>query len=123
MSVATTFSPVLDAYVWTGMRRDIKTKLAACPICQAHSRREDRVAMGDMPLANYTMQIIGADLIGLFIVSLEGHRYSLTIIDHCTGWAEAIPLKDKINASVWQAFANNFSDIFLSRNSYNRQRR
>ena len=108
MSVAKTFSRVLEAYVWTGMRRDIKTKLAACPICQAHSRREDKVAMGDMPLANYPMQIVGADLIGPFIVSPEGHRYILTIIDHCTGWAEAIPLKDKTNASVWQAFANHF---------------
>ena len=29
----------------------------------------------------------------------------MTLIDHCTGWAEAFPLKDKTNASVWQAWA------------------
>ena len=29
----------------------------------------------------------------------------MTLIDHCTGWAEAFPLKDKTNASVCQAWA------------------
>ena len=68
----------------------------------------DYVPMGEMPLAAYPMQIVGADLIGPFVSSLNGNKYVLTIIDHFTGWAEAFPLKDKSNASVWQAWANHF---------------
>ena len=44
-------------------------------------------------------------MIGPFVPSHNGNRYVLTLIDHCTGWAEAFPLKDKTNASVWQALA------------------
>ena len=45
-----------------------------------------------------------ADLIGLFVTSHNENRYVLTLIEHCTGWAKAFPLKDKTNASVWQAW-------------------
>ena len=53
----------------------------------------------------YPMQIVGADLIGPFVLSHNGNRYVLTVIDHCTGWAEAFPFKDKTNTSVWKAWA------------------
>ena len=59
--------------------------------------------MGEMQLAANAMQIVGADMIGLFVPSHNGNRYVL--IDYSTGCAEAFPLKDKSNASVWQAWA------------------
>ena len=65
-----------------------------------------------MPIANYPMQIIGMDLIGPFVTSPGGNKYVLTIIDHCTGWAEAYPIPDKTNRSVWTAFANQFLPRF-----------
>jgi transposase InsO family protein len=64
--------------------------------------------MGEMPPATYPMQIVSADLIGPLPESPSGSRYALTIVDHCTGWAEALPLKDKTNRSVWTAFTNGF---------------
>ena len=82
------------------MRREIDELLKMCPVCRVHQRRTDHVPMGEMPLAAYPMQIVGADLIGPFVPSHNGNRYVLTLIDHCTGWAEALPQKDKTNASV-----------------------
>ena len=61
-----------------------------------------------MPLASYPMQVVGADLIGPLAETPTGNRYALTIIDHCSGWAEAFPLHDKTNKSVWDAFSNGF---------------
>ena len=87
------------------MRREIDKLLKLCPVCRVHQRRTGHVPMGEMPLAAYPMQIVGADLIGPFVPSHNGNRHVLTLIDHCTGWAEAFPLKDKTNASVWQAWA------------------
>ena len=101
-----------EAYVWPGMRRQVRDRLKRCPICQTHSRRTDHVEMGTMPIANYPMQIIGMDLIGPFVTSPGGNKYVLTIIDHCTGWAEAYPIPDKTNRSVWTAFANQFLPRF-----------
>ena len=87
------------------MRREIDELLKLCHVCRVHQRRIDHVPMGEMSLAAYPMQIVRADLIGSFVPSHNGNRYVLTLIDHYTGWAEAFPLKDKSNASAWQAWA------------------
>ena len=64
MGMFKTLNRVAEAYVWPGMQSSIRRCLRMCPTCTIHSRRTERVAMGNMPLANYPMQIIGADLIG-----------------------------------------------------------
>ena len=87
------------------MRREIDELLKLCPACRVHQRLTDHVPMGEMPLAAYPMQIVGADLISPIVPSYNGNRYVLTLIDHRTGWAGAFPLNDKTNASVWQAWA------------------
>ena len=108
MAVWKTLERLSEAYVWQGIRRDVRNRLKQCPVCLRHGRRKDHVPMGEMPLATNPMQIIGMDLIGPFAESPAGNRYVFTLIDHCTGWAEAFPLKDKSNKSVWDAFTNLF---------------
>ena len=103
-----TLQRVCEAYVWQGMRQDIRTRLRGCSVCAANSRRTERTLMGEMPLATYPMQIIGADLIGPLPESVSGNRYALTIIDHCTGWAEAYPIKNKNNQTIWEVFAREY---------------
>ena len=48
-----------------------------------------------MLVAQYPCQIVGMDLTGPFVPSEEGNLYILTLIDHCTGWAEAKPVPSK----------------------------
>ena len=97
-----------EAYVWPGMQRSIRARLRTCPVCMVHTRRAERVPMDEMPLASYPMQIVGADLIGPLPKSSKGSRYILTMIDHCSGWAEAYPLPDTTSKSVWTVFATDF---------------
>ena len=104
MATGKTLDRVHKENVWPNTRKDIGRKVKGCALCQVHQRRPDYVRMGEMPLANYPMQI-GADLIGPFVNSTKDNRYVLTIIDHCTLWAEAYPLEEKGNKSVWQAWA------------------
>ena len=107
MAVGKTMQRITEAYIWRGMRRSIYKRLKTCPICQLHSRRQIHVPMNEMPLAVSPFQIIGADLIAM-PESLQSNKYALTIICHCTGWAEVYPLKDKTCQSVWDKFANEF---------------
>ena len=97
-----------EAYVWPGMQRSIRARLRTCPVCMVPTRQAERVPMGEMPLASYPLQIVGADLIGPLSQSSKGSRYILTMIDHCSGWAEAYPLPDKTSKSVWTVFATDF---------------
>lgn len=108
MSSAKTLDRIREAYVWPGMRADVKRFISLCATCCAHQRRSDKTPMGDMPLPATPMQVVGMDLIGPFAESSQGNRYILTIIDHHSGWGEAYPIKNKTNHSVWTAFANNF---------------
>ena len=65
--------------------------------------------MGEMPVASYPMQIISMDFIGPFVPSEKNKsRYVLNIIDHCSGWAEAYPMKSHSEKEVWDALADDF---------------
>jgi len=103
-----TLDRVREAYVWPGMRKTVTDVVQRCPICRVHVNRQEQTPMGEMPLATYPCQIIGMDLIGPFIESANGNKYVLTIVDHCTGWAEAYPIERKTNLCVWTMFSNHF---------------
>ena len=108
MSVRKTQRRLIETYRWIGMKRDIKIQIDKCAVCQLHSRKPERYEMGEMPIASYPIELISMDLIGPFIPSTNNNRYILTIICHCTGYAEAIPIPNKTSNSVITAFADQF---------------
>ena len=99
-----TLSLLREAYVWPHMRETIRTRLNKCATCVVHQKRHENIAMGDMPLPASPMQIVALDLIGPFVASKCNNKYVLTIIDHCTGWAEAIPVPDKRSETIEHFF-------------------
>ena len=91
------------------MRTEIRQVINKCAICKLRQRRSVRTKMGEMPIANYPMQIISMDFIGQFIPSEKSKsRYVLNIIDHCSGWAEAYPMKSHSAKEVCDALADDF---------------
>ena len=103
-----TLSRLREAYVWPHMRETVRARLNKCAICTVHRTQRDHVAMGDMPLPASPMQVVALDLIGPFVASSRGNKYVLTIIDHCSGWAEAYPIPDKRSQTVEHVFHNRF---------------
>ena len=82
-------------------------------LCQTHEDgveyvSHQHVTMGDMPLPASPMQIVALDLIGPFVASSNNNKYVLTVIDHCTGWAEAYPIPNKRSQTTEQVFHNRF---------------
>ena len=108
MATHKTLCRLREAYVWPRMRESIKARLAKCAPCAVHYKRQDHVAMGDMPLPASPIQAVAMDLIGPFVASLNNNRYILTMVDHCTGWAEAYPIPDQRNATIAHVFHNSF---------------
>lgn len=108
MAAWKTTQRITEAYVWPRMRKAVTDQLVRCPVCIAHNRHNGYAPPGEMPLAVYPMQIVSMDLIGPLVETPQGHKYALTLIDHCTGWAEAYPLADKTNRCVWNAFSTQF---------------
>ena len=108
MATQKTLARLREAYVWPHMRASVRARLNKCATCAVHSKRQDHVAMGDMPLPPTPMQIVALDLIGPFVASSKNNKYVLTIIDHCSGWAEAYPIPDKRSQTIEHYFHNRF---------------
>ena len=108
MATMKTLNRVREAYVWPGMRQSIADCLKQCPRCVTNQQRTERPPMSDMPLPAYCMQVVGVDLIGPFVPSEQGNRYAVVIVDHLSGWAEALPIPNKSSMVVEQALAWEF---------------
>ena len=108
MSVAKTLCRVREAYVWLGMRRDIQTCVDPCTHCQVQSNHNNPQPMQMMPEAAYPFQIVHIDLVGPFVPSRRSNaKYLLTAIDHCSGYVEAIPLRNKSSDDVMEGLMAN----------------
>ena len=116
-----TLARLREAYVWPHMRESIKAQLNKCATCAVHQaqlnkcatcavhhRKQEHVAMGEMPLPASPMQVVALDLIGPFVASSRDNKYVFPIIDHCSGWAEAYPIPDKRSQTIEHVFHNRF---------------
>ena len=87
---------VQETYVWPGMKRKIRELINKCGFCAVHTRRPEKLPMGEMSLATSPGLYVGIDLIGPLIPSKQsGARYIFTCLDFYDGWAEVYPLKHK----------------------------
>ena len=100
LNIEKTMRRTQDMYVWPGMKRDVREFINNCATCRVHQNRPVKTSYGEMPIANYPFEIIRIDLIGPLVQSTNGNKYALTVIDHCTGWAEAYPIPDKKGLTI-----------------------
>jgi Reverse transcriptase (RNA-dependent DNA polymerase) len=42
----------------------------------------------------------------------DGYKYVVTMMCECTGWLQAVPIKERSSATVWQAFEQNWLRVF-----------
>ncbi|KAF9761266.1 Retrovirus-related Pol polyprotein from transposon [Nosema granulosis] len=90
---------ILKKYKWKGMGKDIESIVSSCKTCQ---RASPLVKQKDCsPLvALEKNDLWEVDMIGPLPESEYGYKYILTMIDHCTKWAEVVPLREKSMGSV-----------------------
>ena len=99
-----TLRRVQEYYVWPGMRKHIREYLATCSLCRTLTPPNQPEQLGRMPTPPAPFHTWGMDLVGPFPRDKTGKQYLLTAVDHLTGWAIAVPIASKKNATVWEAF-------------------
>ena len=91
-----TLARIEEYFFWSSLIRDVKKYVKSCHTCQLKLRRTsaDRVPITAVPLANFAFERVNVDVIGpIEPPSSRCHHYILTLIDSCTKWVEAVPLK------------------------------
>jgi transposase InsO family protein len=89
--------------VWPGMVTDVKIRTQTCPHCLGNQRKPQPTIPQITETPKRPFERVGVDLTGPFLPSLQNNRYLLCMVDHLTGWAEAIPIPDKRATTVWAA--------------------
>jgi hypothetical protein len=81
---------------WPHWRSDVIRYILDCDRCQ-RAKRKQLINQLPRPVSvpSHPFQHIGIDVVGPFPVSQNGNVYILTVVDHFTRWAEAIPMPEQ----------------------------
>ena len=82
------------------MYKDTLAFVERCSICRARRLKRDHAPMQDMPIPNFPFELVGIDTCGPYPETIIGKKYVITVVDHLTGWPEAIPTADKTTNTV-----------------------
>ena len=66
-----------------------------------------------MEIPNWPFDKIAIDLVTESKTSTSGNKHILTIIDHLTGWPEALPIPDKSANTIVSAFINKYLPVHI----------
>ena len=108
MGVIKTLHRIQEAYKWPKMHKEVASFITRCPACVVNTDHRDKVRPDPMPIAEYPGQVIAMDICGPYVPSRTGNKYILTLIDHATGYAEAYPIPDKTQESVYYWLQRDF---------------
>ncbi|KAF7702362.1 hypothetical protein HF521_001645, partial [Silurus meridionalis] len=94
---------ISQRYYWPGMSADIEKWVSQCTVCQKN-KKDIKLKTDLKPIKVKTpFELVGMDLIGKLAKSDQENQYICVIIDYCTRWAQAYPLKSKSAAEVTQS--------------------
>jgi transposase InsO family protein len=102
----------LRAY-WPTWKTDVDTFLRACEPCARYFRgRIHRQAPLQTPLIGEPWQRVSVDITGPHPRSSNSKQYILTLVDHFSKWAEAIPLSNHTAPTVAKALMTHIFSRF-----------
>ena len=89
---------------WPTWATDLKTFLKQCSNCARYHRGTlRRQAEMQIPLSGEPWEKISVDITGPHPKSARGNQFILTIVDHFSKWAEAIPIRNHTAPTVARA--------------------
>ena len=112
LSAKKTSQRIRLSFWWPSMLKDIKQLCMTCKDCQMHARKTvyDRTPITAVVRPSNTFEVVNCDLIGPFEQkSAGGHMYVLVLVDQCSRWVEAIPLRNCSAKSTCDALLEIFA--------------
>jgi len=98
---------------WPGWTEDVRRYLRTCrPCTQYHRGPPPRLAQLKPMLVGEPFERISIDITGPHPRSSKGHVFLLTVMDHFSKWAEAIPLRNHTASTVARALMVNIFSRF-----------
>jgi len=102
-----TYALLQNRVVWPFMRKDIKNWCKACLVCQANKvTRHIKPPILQFPTGS-RFDTVHIDIVGPLPVC-QGYMYMLTMVDRCTRWPEAFPLRTITAQMVAKLFIENW---------------
>lgn len=98
---------------WPGWSEDVRRHLRSCgPCAQYHRGPPPRLAKLKPMLVGEPFERVSIDITGPHPRSAKGHVFILTLMDHFTKWAEAVPLRNHTASTVARALMVNVFSRF-----------
>lgn len=96
-------------YYWPGLSKDVQDYILHCQECQrfkpSNTLRQGYMKEREQPMIPW--QIVSLDLIGPLPRSRKNNKFILVVVELCTKWVCAIPLKSATTKAVTDALLNN----------------
>ena len=112
LGTAKTLDRVLQHFYWPGINKTVKDYCRSCDVCQklGKGNRKAIAPLQPIPLVTKPFSSIAIDIVGPLPKCKDSeNRFILTILDLCTHYPEAIPLKRHTAKDVAQALITVFS--------------
>ena len=100
---------VASRFVWTGLASDVAEWCRECTSCaRGKVTVQESTAVHQIPLPTVRFAHVHVDLVGPLPVSAAGHSHLLTVVDRCTRWPEAIPMRSTTAEDCADAFVEHW---------------
>uniref|UniRef100_A0A3B1JE64 Gypsy retrotransposon integrase-like protein 1 n=1 Tax=Astyanax mexicanus TaxID=7994 RepID=A0A3B1JE64_ASTMX len=110
LGFAKTLARMKCRFFWPKMRKDIKSYVLSCPVCQLTKPSQQKPAGMLVPVhANEPWEVARVDFVGQLPRTQAGNAYLLVFVDYFSKWVEVSAVKE----ATAQVAASKFqSDIF-----------
>ena len=96
---------VKNNYFWPGCSKDVELYIKRCVNCNRNKGNVNVPApLERYPAELYPFQVVTMDFMGPFHTSYRGNKYILVFVDHLSRWVEIVPTRDRLAATVAEAF-------------------
>ena len=109
---------ILHDFFWPNVWAEVSRFCLSCDQCQRSmpKGKTPKVPLTKVPLIDEPFQRVAVDLVGPMIpASDKGNKYILTVVDYCTRYPEAIPLKTIDTETVAEALVDIYSRVGIPR--------
>ena len=109
-----TANKILRNFFWKGLNVDVKDYCCSCAECQKGSRRRMmRAPLQPLPTIQEPFKRVAVDIVGPLQRTKRGYKYVLTLMDFCTRYPEAVPLRRTDASTVADALCEIFARMGL----------